>query len=70
MGGNKYYCNINGIFYNLKMIQDIIDKNPEHLRQNIYMVLAEEYQISDHIADLLSEIVEETKKSQQITMKH
>lgn len=44
------------------MIQDIIDKNPEHLRQNIYMVLTEEYQISDHIADLLSEIVEETKK--------
>ena len=62
MGGNKYYCRINGIIYNLKMIQDIIDKNPEHLRQNIYMVLTEEYQISDHIADLLSEIVEGTKK--------
>lgn len=31
MGENKYYCKIDGVVYNLKKIQDIIDEDPESL---------------------------------------
>ena len=62
MGKNKYYCKIDGIIYNLKKIQDIIDANPKYLGGEISMTLTEEYQIPVRTADLLGDIIEETKE--------
>ncbi len=69
-GDNKYYCRIDGKVYNLKKIQDIIDSNPKYLGGEISMALWEDYHIPDLTAFLLGDIIEETKKSRQITMKH
>ena len=62
MGKNKYYCKIDGIIYNLKMIQDIIDANPKYLSEEISTALEKEYHIADLTAFLLGEIIEETKE--------
>lgn len=44
MGKNKYYCRIDGVIYNLKKIQDIIDENPENPDMvRIYLSLVEDY---------------------------
>ena len=62
MGKSKCYCKIDGIIYNLKKVQDIIDANPEYLSEEISTALTEEYHIADLTAFLLGEIIEETKE--------
>ena len=62
MGENRYYCRIDGEVYNLKKIQDIIDADSEDMGWEIDMALTEEYHVSDLVASLLSNIIEETKE--------
>lgn len=65
MGDNNYYCRIDGVIYNLRKIQDIIDDNLKYSNAcwaGIGGTLYEEYQIPQHIAIMLSMIIEETKE--------
>ncbi|MEY8285708.1 hypothetical protein AALA13_18150 [Lachnospiraceae bacterium 50-23] len=61
MGDKNYYCKIDGTVYNLKKIQDIIDKNPDNPGgAETYLTLRKEYQIPGLIADILCTIIKET----------